>query len=1247
MKTAIAIIGLSMKVAEADNLEAFWETVQTGEHSFKPLSAQRLNDIFSRFGEFEVVKGSYLDRIDLFDNEYFKISPAEAERMDPEQRLMLEHAVKAVYNAGYVPAELRGQRIGFFHTFGQSMYRHFFDEFNNLALTAHMPGMVGTRVANFMDWRGPLIGVDTTCSSSLTALYYACQSLANDDCSLAMVGSVSLSVSSKDHAVLSPVMSKREQCHPFDGDADGILGGEGIVCVLLKRADAAIRDGDPIHAIIKGGAINHGGALIQNISAPSPVSQAEVIRMAWENSGVNPAHIRFIEAHGTGTILGDPIEFSGIDAAFRESGQSAGTVCSISSVKGQLGHLGPVAGLAGLARLVQALKQQQLPPQVGFNSINPHIPESDSPVKVQRTLQPWESEVPRAGGVSSFGLTGTNVHMIVEEYIAPVADAPAAAPNSVYAMKLGGASPAKAANVSAYLLQYLQQYPQTDLAQLSYSMNRIMGELTYGELILFKDREELINILQQLTANNQLPTANWPLPTNFTLRKKATPPQVFLLIPGLLTADKIAAFLAQSPAMAALYTAVTAGQEGLTATQQSFLLHYCAAKTLNNGGFAPDKIIGAQSGRLLSLLLMDKVTLPEALSQLAAQEPVQEPFNSAAFVQFLNTLDAQQQYLLVVMGSQGEMITACRQWITAQSPAHIQAVFPAPGRDLCLDILTAYYNSGHELRFANLFGKTSFLHNLHLPLLEPKRHWPQVKSLAIANEPAVVLPEAAVQPQAFTTADIIAGVTAIWQEKLKVTDVGIEDDFFDLGGSSLLGLDVLQQIAKRFAVDMEYADIFDYCTVSQQAALIEEKLGAMAPAPVINTTPAATGVINRDDLRSMEYELLLQRIQEQEAAERITPQHILLTGGTGFLGVYVIKELLEKTNAAITCLVRAVDDAAAQARLADTVSWYFPQLQLSPQRITGICGDITLADLGLTAAGNERLQDVDTVHHLAANVSHFGKATLTNSINYEGTVNVLEWAKKKGVQYFNHYSTNAVATGGFIENVASTDFYETDLDLGQQFGRRIYPASKFRAEQYIKENSGRLHVNVFRIGNIGGDSQTGLFQQNIDSNNFYQRLRTLAGLGYYCEEIAAITFETTPVDIVCGIAVALSLHKNELFSTFHIMEANPIRLSQFVQQLAACHIELQLTDAATFEQHAQKLMDSADLSTENTALGILRYSSRDAADTRFSIQQQATKAYLEKINARYTYDIEKYAHTIVQYCVREAFIQVPQNQATI
>ena len=1225
MRTDIAIIGLSMKVTEADNLEEFWATVQTGEHSFKPLSAERQKDIFARFGEFDVVKSAYLDRIDLFDNEFFKISPAEAERMDPEQRLTLEHAVKAMYNAGYTHRELRGQRIGFFHTYGQSMYRHFFDDFNNLSLTAHMPGMVGTRVMNFLDWRGPLVAMETTCSSSLTALYYACQCLANNDCSMAMVSSVSLSVSSKEKAGLSPVMSKREDCRPFDGEADGILGGEGIVCVMLKKAEDAIRDGDPIHAIIKGGAVNHGGALIQNISAPSPVSQAEVIRMAWENSGVSPTQIRFVEAHGTGTVLGDPIEFSGIDAAVRESVKDGVAKVSVSSVKGQIGHLGPVAGLVGLARLVMALKQQQLPPQVGFNNINPHIPEGDSPVKIQRTLQPWDSDVPRTGGVSSFGLTGTNVHMVLQEYVAPVTSA--GEDNTVYAMKLGGASPSKAANIVAYLQQYLQQRPVTDLSRLVYSVNRVLDEVNYGKLILFRNQTELTAILQQQIGG---------------ILRKRTMPQVFLLIPGLLMPDKVAAFLTQSPAMAALYAIVTAGQE-LTPVQQSFLLHYCAAKTLHNGGFVPDKIIGAQSGKLLSQLLMDKITLTDALVQLTTIASAQEPFNQTAFIQFLNTLDPKGNYLLAVMGSEGQMLNACRQWISEQTPAHVQAVFPAADRDICQDILAAYYNSGHELRFADLFSKQHFLHDLHLPILAPKRHWPEVISLLGSTREVVVsVPETVALPEEISLHHIIESVTVIWKEKLKLEVVNVEDDFFDLGGSSLLGLDVLQQIAKRFGVNLEYADIFDYCTVAQQAALIEEKLVAAKPAQL--PAPASIPVISKDEQRSVAYEQLLNGIKDQQPGEKIVLQHILVTGGTGFLGVYVIQELLKSTAATITCLVRAESDAAAQERLVRTVRRYFPDIDL--QRVTTVCGDITSADLGLTAAGAQQLKYTDAVYHLAANVSHFGKAAATNGINYDGTVHVLEWAKNNGVKYFNHYSTNAVATGGYIENVESTDFYETDLDLGQQFGRRIYPASKFKAEQYIQANIGSLLVNIYRIGNIGGDTQTGLFQRNIDSNNFYQRLKTLAGLGYYCEELAERTFETTPVDVVAGTTVALSLHRNKLFNTFHITEANPIRVRQFVQQLAVQGIVLQLTDADTFTKHAEKLMSQDDLASENVALGVMRYNSTDAGNTRFRIQQQATRAWLEKLGIHYTYDIEKYAGTIVAYCIREAFIRLPYIPVT-
>jgi thioester reductase-like protein len=372
----------------------------------------------------------------------------------------------------------------------------------------------------------------------------------------------------------------------------------------------------------------------------------------------------------------------------------------------------------------------------------------------------------------------------------------------------------------------------------------------------------------------------------------------------------------------------------------------------------------------------------------------------------------------------------------------------------------------------------------------------------------------------------------------------------------------------------------------------------------------------------------------------------LLTGGTGFLGVYVLKDLLSRTTAKISCLVRGETDEIAEMRLLDTLTSYFPDLVFDRWRIQGIKGDITQAHLGLSSAASDSLRSIDTVYHLAANVSHFGKIEVIDRINFEGTVNLLEWSKRSGVRCFNHFSTDAIASGGYIAGIEQVDFYETDLNLGQKFGRQIYPESKFKAEQYIKDNKDRLKVNIFRIGNIGGDSHTGLFQKNIGQNAFYQRLKTLAGMRYYCDEVMSHAFATTPVDIVSEIVTQLSLRENDVLNTFHIVESDPILLGQMVIALEKNNIMLQKTDIDSFSRHVDKLSYDSDLSIENSILGIMRYGD-DTPYTRFVINQQATQAYLAKIGVQPRYDRVQYANTIIKYCIQKGFIKQSSGAAAI
>lgn len=421
----IAIIGMACRFPGAPDLASYWKLLVEGRdavtevpddhwdwHEHYDSNPEAENKTYSRWGGF-------LKNLDLFDAAFFNISPREAKLIDPQQRIFLETAWETFEHSGYSPESLAGQQVG---VFAGASYNGYYQRIaSSLRQSDHGAGVgnlnaiIPNRVSFFLNLHGPSILVDTLCSSSLVAIHLACQSMRNGECSLALAGGVNLLLSPETYVGMSRMKAYAMdgRCKAFDHRANGIVSGEGAGAVLLKPLGRALQDGDTVYAVIRGSAMNHGGQA-NGLLAPNPGAQAQVIREAIEAAGISADSITYVEAHGTGTSLGDPIEVDGLTKAFRHDTQRR-QFCRIGSVKTNIGHLEPAAGVAGLIKVVLAMQHQQLPPVLHFEKPNPLISFEASPFIVNAELSRWNSDGPRRAGISSFGLGGTNAHVVLEE----------------------------------------------------------------------------------------------------------------------------------------------------------------------------------------------------------------------------------------------------------------------------------------------------------------------------------------------------------------------------------------------------------------------------------------------------------------------------------------------------------------------------------------------------------------------------------------------------------------------------------------------------------------------------------------------------------------------------------------------------------------------------------------------------------------------------------------------------------------
>ncbi|HEX6718385.1 MAG TPA: type I polyketide synthase [Pyrinomonadaceae bacterium] len=493
----IAIIGMAGRFPKAPDLDAFWRNLRDGVESIVPLTDEELlssgvSPMLLNNPNYVKVSSS-LEDYDLFDPAFFGMTPREAEIIDPQHRLLLECSWEALESAGYDATRYPGA-IGVFA--GTSISTYLINLYTNPDLIAnvstfqllmandkdHSP----TRVSYKLDLRGPSVNVQTACSTSLVAVHLACQSLLNGESDMALAGGSSIPLPQRRGYLYQEgnITSPDGHCRAFDANARGTVGGSGAGVVLLKRFAEALADGDVIHAVIKGSAINNDGSLKVGYTAPSVDGQAKVIAEALSLAAIKAETVSYIEAHGTGTTLGDPIEIAALTKVFGARSEKK-NYCAVGSVKTNIGHLDTAAGVAGLIKTVLALGNREIPPSLHFVEPNPKIDFASSPFFVNARLRDWVSNgTPRRAGVSSFGIGGTNAHVVLEE--APKPQESGASRSSQLLLLSARTAPALE-TMTNRLADYLEQNPGASLADVCYTLQVGRKKFNHRRMLVCHD----------------------------------------------------------------------------------------------------------------------------------------------------------------------------------------------------------------------------------------------------------------------------------------------------------------------------------------------------------------------------------------------------------------------------------------------------------------------------------------------------------------------------------------------------------------------------------------------------------------------------------------------------------------------------------------------------------------------------------------------------------------------------------------
>ncbi|MDQ8188477.1 condensation domain-containing protein, partial [Pelagicoccus sp. SDUM812002] len=821
MRNDIAIVGMAGRFPKASNLDELFRNLYNGVDCITSISGERIKDTALQRNRPYREMG-YLSDVDKFDYKFFGISKAEAEILDPNQRILMEVCHEAIENGGYGGDRLHDSNTSIFVTDVFPEYYKLADEFTGTMVSGNSPAFIATRLSRQFGFRGNALIVDTSCSSSLVALNLACNELVLKDTNAALVCSSNLIIfpyADIDSEYIKASGDGRSRA--FSAHADGMSCGEMAIAILIKRLEDAVADRDNIHAIIKSVAVNNNSNRSASPSAPDSVSQANVIQSAWRKGGINPSDVGYIEAHGSGTQLGDSLEIEGINLAFRDLTKSR-RFCALSTVKSAIGHGYNASGLAGLVQAVFALKSKMFPPTQHCQELNPIIDFENSAVYVNRETKHWEAEnSKRYAGVTSLGASGTNVHVILQEADEVENDGQFAECEGPYLFNISSHSLGALAKNLHSMHNYVASEQCKSLTDFSYTLN--VGRAHY--MHRFSVVAENKSVLAQALASGLVEHCNEEL--------KPFGKVIYLLSEPKISLETVERFCSGFSAFESAYNDFALFFQEDNERSRAFRFQYALFKMLSDLGLSTENVLPLGLGVVVKSIIEGTSEMDADLAAhiLTGSEVVLNDLENR--VKKLINRERSHGFLgFVQVGGTNDLTRLLTNVYENDAFTHCLVDEDQSARASVLSWFSTAYLRGVDVNWERLHSiySNQLIADLPSSAFDKYRCWlrdmPLTDEARGAGEVASHVEQPVVSEEDASMLE--CQVAKVFTETLNLAICSKADSFFELGGDSLKATKLINALNKRLQVNLDFEDIYDFATVEALAGFIDSQISMTA-----------------------------------------------------------------------------------------------------------------------------------------------------------------------------------------------------------------------------------------------------------------------------------------------------------------------------------------------------------------------------------------------------------------------------------